>query len=68
MQEEMVRGEGLFFDDDAEFKITGLQIKLTNIYTRQQGGSRHEAEQIHKILKEVVLAARTTKSGVIIGS
>ena len=72
-ENDKVRGESLYFDDDAVFKINGAQLKQIRYLSKLQGGSAAVHFQIRDILYEVVAADAAVKpepkkSDLIIGS
>lgn len=60
-ENDKVRGESMYFDDDAVFKITGAQLKHLRYLSKLQGGSAAVHFQIRDILYEVVVAEAAAK-------
>jgi len=60
-ENDKVRGESLYCDDDAVFRITGAQLKQIRYLSKLQGGSAAVHFQIRDILREVVVAEAPAK-------
>jgi len=72
-ENDKVRGESLYFDDDAVFRISGAQVKQIRYLSKLQGGSAAVHFQIRDILREVVDAEvpakpEPKKTEIIVGS